>query len=249
MLLTVISQTADILGDPQDPDRISENDSQLLYGEQFMVEESHGAYVYGHSILDNYKGYVEREQLVKNAPKANTIVKAKLTHQYPQPDFKSRPIQVLSFLSRLTVMEESQNGFTKLDDGNWVFSEDIALLDGFKMADDIAQTATIYLGTPYRYGGRSIFGIDCSGLVQQVLISHGQPCPPRDSKDQQGSIGTQADKENLQRNDIVYFQGHVGIMMDDRYILNATSRHMNTILEDVRDLEKIYGGITYVSRV
>ena len=249
MLLTVISQTADILGDPQNPDRISKKDSQLLYGEQFMVEESHGAYVYGHGVLDNYKGYVEREQLVKNAPKANAMIKTKLAHQYPEPDFKSRPIQALSFLSRITTTGETKNGFSKLDDESWIFAEHIENIATFKMPDDIAQTATIYLGTPYLYGGRSIFGIDCSGLVQQVLMAHANPCPARDSEEQQETIGTKADDENLQRNDIVYFRGHVGIMMDDRYILNATSRHMSTILEDVRELEKIYDGITHVRRV
>jgi cell wall-associated NlpC family hydrolase len=249
MKLTVISQTADILGDPQNPGRISENDSQLLYGEQFQVEESHGAYVYGHSVLDGYKGYVEREQLVKDAPATNAIVKNKLTHLYEEPDFKSRPLDILSFLSRLAVTEETQNGFVKLHDGCWVFGDHLDNLDGFKMPDDPAQTATIYLGTPYLYGGRSVFGIDCSGLVQQVLMAHGNHCPPRDSGDQEGKFGTPADKDSLQRNDVVYFRGHVGIMMDDKYILNATARHMSTVLEDVRDLEKIYDGITHVARL
>lgn len=249
MLLTVISQTADLLGDPQEPNKISEKDSQLLYGEQFLVEEAHGAYVYGHCVHDNYKGYIEREQLVKEAPKANAVVKNKITHLYPEPDFKSRPNMALSFLSHLTVEKETQNEFTQLDTGEWIFTEHIMPLENFSMPEDLAQTATVYLGTPYLYGGRSVFGIDCSGLIQQIISSHNLKCPPRDSNDQQTAFDKKGDAKALQRNDIVFFKGHVGIMMDDRYIINATARHMSTVIEDVRDLEKIYDGITHVAQI
>lgn len=248
MLLTVISPTADIIGDPAEPDRLSNKDSQLLYGEQFVVEEPHGAYVYGHSVLDGYKGYVEREQLVKNAPAANVMVKVRSTHLYPEPDFKSRPEMTISFLSRLTITEKAENGFIKLDNNHWVFADHVAAIDDFSMPDDLAQTATFYIGTPYLFGGRSIFGIDCSGLVQQVIIAHGYDCPPRDSKDQQDAFGKTTNKDDLQRNDVVFFKGHVGIMMDDQYILNATARHMSTVIENIDDLKKEYGDITHVAR-
>lgn len=249
MLLTVISPIAEILGDPQEPSLISDNDSQLLYGEQFQVEESHGTYVYGYGTLDKYKGYVERALLVKNTPPANALVKAKSTHLYPEPNFKSRPNMTISFMSRLTTLDKQDNGFTALDDGHWVFTDHIAPLEGFTMPEDIAHTATSFLGTPYIYGGRSTFGIDCSGLVQICLLAHGNPCPPRDSKDQQGAFGTASDKDDLTRNDIVYFRGHVGIMMDDRFIVNATARHMSTVIEDIATLKKNYGDILHVARL
>ena len=249
MLLTAIAPIAEILGDPQEPSLISDNDSQLLYGEQFQVEQSHGTYVYGYSVLDNYKGYVERALLVKDTPPPNALVKARSTHLYPDPDFKSRPNMTLSFLSRLTTLDKQDNGFTALDDGNWIFTDHIAPEEGFSMPEDIANTATYFLGTPYVYGGRSSFGIDCSGLVQNCLIAHGNPCPPRDSKDQQGAFGEDGNKEKLERNDIVYFQGHVGVMMDDRYIVNATSRHMSTVIEDIENLKKTYGDILHVARL
>lgn len=249
MLLTAISPIAEILGNPQEPSKISDRDSQILYGEQFLMEESHGAYVYGYSVLDGYKGYIERALLVKNVPASNALVKAKATHLYPEPDFKSRPTMLLSFLSRLTTLDNQENGFTALDDGQWIFTDHIAPLEGFKMPEDIAQTATIYLGTPYVYGGRSCFGIDCSGLIQQTMIANAYPCPPRDTTDQQGAFGKEVSREAIQRNDIVYFKGHVGIMMDEKYILNATARHMSTVIEELDSLEQIYGGITRIARL
>lgn len=249
MLLTTISSIAEILGNPEEPGKISDRDSQLLYGEQFQVEKSHGTYVYGHSVHDGYKGYVERALLVKNVPASNALVKTRTTHLYPEPDFKSRPTMTISFLSRLITINNEEKGFVELDDGHWIFSDHIADEKKFSMPEDIAHTASQFLGTPYVYGGRSSFGIDCSGLVQQLMIAHTYPCPPRDSTDQQGSFGKKIKRTDIQRNDIVYLKGHVAIMMDDSYAINATARHMSTVIEKIDDLEKAYGEITHIARL
>ena len=250
MKLTVISSTADILGEPARPSIISQKDSQLLYGEQFQVEKARGAYVYGHSVLDGYQGYVERAQLIKDALSSTHFVKVRASHLYPEPSFKSRPLTRLSFMSRVTLTTNSENGFTQLSDQSWIFSNHIAPMKDFTKSGDLAQTAEIYLGTPYLFGGRSAFGIDCAGLVQVVVYACGHACPLRDSCDQEGSFGTPIKRDDVQRNDIVYFKGHVGIMMDDKNILNATARHMTTLIEPLSDLEAAYdGGITHIARL
>lgn len=249
MLLTCVEPTANIIGDPENPNTITNKDSQLLFGEKFEVEEEHGAYVYGQGTHDNYKGYVERVNLVKNAPKANAIVQVKSTHIYDEADFKSRPDIHLPFLSQVTITENHKNGFIALDSHGWIFADHLTAIDDFKMPDDIAQTATMFLGTPYLYGGRSTFGIDCSGLVQQVLLAHGHKDIPRDSADQQKSLEKSVPKDKIQRNDIVFFKGHVGIMMDEEFILNATARHMTTVIENLNTLEEAYNGIAHISRI
>lgn len=249
MRLTVIRKTADILGVPAEPYVISKNDSQLLYGEEFFVEEERGAYVYGHSVIDGYKGSVERDQLVFDAIPPTHFVSVRSGHIYPKADFKSRPKTQLSFLSRVSALNETSHGFTKLEDGDWIFSNCIAPINNFKMAGDLAQTATMFLNAPYLYGGRSCFGIDCSGLVQQVLIAHGYPNPPRDACDQEGNIGESIKKESIARNDIIFFKGHVGIMIDEKNIINATARHMSTVIEKLDTVEEAYNGITHISRL
>ena len=226
MRLRVITPTADIIGNPQDPDLITKNDSQLLFGEDFIVEEPHGAYVYGYSPLDGYKGYVERDQLIKtdNIAEPTHWVCALATHFYLEPDFKSRPDMSVSLLSRLSIAQnaQSENGFVQLPDGQWVFEGHIRPCADMAMAGGIAQTAELFVGVPYLYGGRSGFGVDCSALVQLSLTAQGYSCPPRDSADQQTALGnTVVDIKKLQRNDIVYFQGHVGIMLDEVHILKC----------------------------
>ncbi len=246
MLLTVTTPTADILGDASQPCQISEQDSQLLYGETFFVEESRGAYVYGYGAHDGYKGSIERDQLIKNAPPANAYVTTKSTHIYPAPDFKSRPTNIISFLSRLAITQDEEHGFTQLNDNQWVYTNHINTFDKDK---DLASIAEIYLGTPYLYGGRSIWGIDCSGLIQNALLANGYEDIPRDARDQEDYFGKPVKKTDIKRNDIVYFKGHVGIMIDDKNILNATARHMTTLIEELDILVDAYDGITHITRV
>lgn len=246
MLLTVITPTADILGNPSEPSKISQKDSQLLYGEQFFVEESRGAYVYGYAVHDGYKGSIERDQLIKNAPPSNAYVTTKSTHIYPEASFKSRPTQAISFLSRLAITAKTEGGFTQLHDGQWIYTNHINALNTDK---DLADIAEIYIGAPYLYGGRSMWGIDCSGLIQNALLAKGYEDISRDACDQEDTFGKPVKKADIKRNDIVYFNGHVGIMIDDKNILNATARHMTTLVEKLEVLEKDYDGITHIARI
>jgi cell wall-associated NlpC family hydrolase len=249
MALTCITPTGDILGNPAELDIISNSDSQLLFGETFEVEEDHGAYVYGYSRLDGYKGSVERESLVENFPITNAHVISKCAHIYPAPNFKSRPTQTIPFFSRLCLTGERQDGFAKLCDKKWVFETHVRQDKELGSENRLAEVALGFEGCPYLYGGRSPWGLDCSALVQLAMMACGYDCPARDSKDQQSSIGQDADAEDLRKNDIVFFKGHVGIMLDEAHIINATSRHMQTVIENVRDLEKIYKGITRIARL
>jgi len=245
----VITPFADILGNPQEPSTISDADSQLLFGETFEVEESHGAYVYGTSSIDGYKGYVERDQLVKDAPQATHIVIARMTHIYPQSSFKSRPLMPLSFMSRVTLTGETDGEFSQTSEGEWIFTHHLQALDDFDLGQDHVDIALGFLGTPYLYAGRSCFGIDCSGLVQMALMGVGHTRPARDSKDQAQTIGTDVSKDDLRRGDLVFFDGHVGIMTDQENILNATARHMSTLIEPLVDLEEFYGEIKAIKRL
>ncbi len=250
MRLSVITTTADILGNPTEPHIISNNDSQLIYGELFQVEKEHGAYVYGYSIIDGYKGYIERDRLIKDCPTPTHSVSVRASHLYPVPSFKSRPLLSLSCRSMLSMTDIKENGFTQTHDGFWVFDTHIALNSAPASQTNLSEIAKLYLGTPYYYGGRSSFGIDCTGLIQQCLCACGYDCPPRDSADQQGSFGKDVVRQDVQKDDVVYFEGHVGIMVDDTHIINATARHMTTLIEPLAILEKAYDdGITHIARL
>jgi cell wall-associated NlpC family hydrolase len=86
-----------------------------------------------------------------------------------------------------------------------------------------------YLGTPYRWGGNSRYGIDCSGFTQAVYREQGIYIP-RVSR-QQFQIGKPIASENLQFGDLVFFNkygygtiSHVGIYIGNGQFVHATTR-------------------------
>lgn len=247
-IYTALSTTVDILAEPYTPEIISNRDSQLLYGEAFVAEHKEGEWMFGHSVHDGYKGAVRRSLMQPKSSEQTHTVIAALSALYPQPNFKTRPIMPLPFLSRLTVNEEKrENGFVRVDKRGWVFETHINRSDSLKTFD-IVDTVLMFRYAPYLYGGRSAIGLDCSGLVQLALMAAGKSCP-RDS-DQQIHMGAAVEKvDNLQRGDLVFFKGHVGIMLDQTQVLNATARTMRVEIEPLSELEKIYGGITGMRRV
>lgn len=101
---------------------------------------------------------------------------------------------------------------------------------------DIVEAARTFLDRPYLWGGRGGRGIDCSGLVQRSLAAAGVAVP-RDSDMQMAVLGSDLPEGvPLQRGDLVFFPGHVGIMVDAHDIIHATQHFGRTVIEPLADV-------------
>jgi cell wall-associated NlpC family hydrolase len=123
----------------------------------------------------------------------------------------------------------------RLQDGRFVPVAHIAERDRF--APDFVAIAEAFLGVPYVWGGKTRLGVDCSGLLQVAMHAAGLACP-RDSDMQQAEVGTAiaagADLGGLARGDLVFWPGHVGIMLDAVRLLHANAHHMAVAAEPLR---------------
>src|SRR5207237_8907932 len=136
--------------------------------------------------------------------------------------------------ARVTVAREDC-GFAVTGEGRYLPHRHVGGLDA--MEKDFVAVAERFVGTPYLWGGKSSLGIDRSGLVQISLNAAGTGCP-RDSDMQQDGLGRElspAEAKNLQRGDLIFWQGHVAIVRDGETIVHANAHHMATVIEDASD--------------
>ena len=246
-----IHTTADILEEPIATGRISRRESQLLLGEIFDVESRHGWFFKGKSRLDGYEGYVHFANIQPAEGKATHFVDNPVSIIHTGPDIKTRPHMTVSFMSRLEVEEGSlKNGFLRACGLGWVPESHVRPLTDLKKRIDHVSAALTLISVPYRYGGRSAMGIDCSALVQTALTRAGLTRIPRDADMQEKSerVGRKIDATILKRGDIVFFSQHVGIMIDKNNILSATEKFSGVVIEKLPDMIKRQGAITCVRR-
>jgi cell wall-associated NlpC family hydrolase len=241
--LSVISPKADVHGAPDLSALRGKFESQLVFGETFIVEKEENGWCQGSCAHDGYKGWVEKKYLgTASAP--THIITAARSHVYAEITMKSAWQNTLSFGSRVAIIEQSEK-FSKIEKIGWIYNAHLSPIG--QQSPDIIDTAKKFLETPYYWGGRSGFGIDCSGLVQVCLALAGTAIP-RDTEEQEKAVGTEAGA-TARTGDIVYFKGHVGIMADEENLLHANAHHMKTCLEPLWAVEERTGGITAIRRI
>jgi cell wall-associated NlpC family hydrolase len=205
--------------------------SELLPGEEFAVLDISGGWAWGYSRHDHYVGYVEAISLIE-APPATHLVAAVEAQILPEPNINVPALATLPMGARVTGHEQS--GFLATDVGYVPFTQ-VRAVEAYE--HDPVAVAERLIGCPYLLGGRNPRGIDCSGLIQLSLGFCGIPAP-RDS-DQQRVLGEPvASGESLQRGDLIFFEGHVGFMADDRNLLHATGRRGAVVVEPLAEVEQ-----------
>lgn len=206
-------------------------ETEALFGETARVFDIADGWAWLQLDRDRYVGYVPADTLARDVPAATHRVKATGTFVYAVPEIKSPPILHLSLDTRFAV-DETGDRFYRLATGGYVIARHVAEIGWVDR--DFVEVAERFLGTPYLWGGKTRIGLDCSGLVQVALQSCGIEVP-RDSDLQRAEIGEEieipADLEGLQRGDLVFWKGHVGVMSDGVMLLHANAHHMAVATE------------------
>ncbi|MCP4614986.1 MAG: C40 family peptidase [Bradyrhizobium sp.] len=209
--------------------------TQALRGERVTVYDRNGeGWAWGQLGSDGYVGWLPDGALARPAKPPTHKVTALTTLAFPGPSIKLPPVASLPMGAFVNIAREDAT-FAVTAEGHHLPRPHLAPLDA--RAADFVAVAERFVGTPYLWGGKSAFGIDCSGLVQVSLTSAGTGCP-RDSDMQRDGLGRElsaAEAKHLQRGDLIFWKGHVAIVRDAETIVHANAHHMATVIEKTRD--------------
>lgn len=241
------------------PSHKAEIVSQALFSEQIQVLDRVEEWIKIETLIDKYRGWIKNTDIWerKNAflADSSSAIEAKVSRYigllYEVQDTVYGPIMDLPFESRLEVIEPKEKSDSRwlkvrlLDETEgFIQRGDVELISKPLNREQMCQLSQRFLGLPYRWGGRSSFGYDCSGYVQMLYRQMGIYLP-RDTKDQINWDGfNPIVLEKMSPGDLVYFGlsedtiRHVGMYIGkDEFIHasvaeNAPYIHTSNLLDD-----------------
>ncbi|MDC0426689.1 C40 family peptidase [Pelagibacteraceae bacterium] len=210
----------------------SEVVTQMIYGESFEIINKSSKWLKIKIKEDKYIGYVKKKNFVSYIKPTHkvSVLFAKI---YKNPNF-NKEITKLPYVSKIKI-DEVKSKFSRFHD-RWIETKNIKPLE-YKNKNTFGDIK-IFKDIKYFWGGKTFKGIDCSALIQICLNFNNKFCP-RDSGQQEKFLKRNIKVNDIKKNDIIYWKGHVAVALSNKKLIHAYGPRKKTIIMNISDTIKI----------
>ncbi len=223
------SQVINILEKPKQNSNIS---SQIIYGEKFKILSKNKKFYKIKLLYDNYIGFISKKIRSSNKFKPTHKIKVLKSRIYlgSSNAKKKKTNKWLPFGSKLEVLKKRQN-FIMFEKNKWIKVIDASLI---KVKNkNFIKIFNLFINCPYKWGGKTFEGIDCSGLIQ-IYYKYNNKFFPRDTIDQIQQKKGLNFKKNFQKGDIIFWKGHVAVCLNSKNLIHAYGPEKKVIVMPIQ---------------
>ena len=213
-----------------EPSDKAEMVTQLVFGDLLIIRESRQNWMMIRIVYDNYEGWVDEKQLViLDENEFNRLNKASCRYTKDLAEVvqdNSGNIIPVLFGSSLRLLEN--NRFT-IADKSFIFTGHLSASAGKIQVRSVIEDSLLFLNAPYLWGGKTPFGVDCSGFIQAVFKVNGVKLL-RDSGQQASQGETISLMDEALPGDLVFFDDdegiitHVGLIIEKDKVIHASGK-------------------------
>ncbi len=189
--------------------------TQMLYGENFTILRRSGNWCKIKLHTDNYVGFIIGKKFAKPS-KPTYKVSVLAANIYGKSSGKTKQNKKLTFSSKIHA-KEKYGFFTKFEN-QWIRTKDLRPIND--KDNNIFSKINLFEGIKYKWGGKNFNGVDCSALVQLFFNFNNKFCP-RDTKDQLNYFKKKIKLQNIKKNDLIFWKGHVAIILSKNKLIHA----------------------------
>jgi hypothetical protein len=222
-----------------EPSETSNLETECLFGETVKILDKYNDWYYCKLLTDNYYGWVEKSNLGKMNSYTHRVV-SKRTFIFKDKNVKAGCITYLPLGSHVSVkvidnewakiylFENSHHKFGYLPSHH--------IIERNAKIENWVAIAEKLIGSPYVWGGRNSIGLDCSALLQLSYQTYGEYIPRNTNDQLLLNKETINSLDMLERGFVVFWQGHVGIMVDKLNCIHANAYHMEVSIEALANI-------------